>query len=429
MQNIKGFFAGFYEELTSMPWLTRPVAVLILLLPVALIIGRAAGDIVLSLTAVLFLISALKNKEWARFGQKWFIAGLCTWAYFMCSALFAEDVGVALGRAAPWIRFLVFALAIQTTFQKHSGLLKYFIVALSGVLGFVMFDALNQYFTGTGIFGHKMNGVRLTAPFNDMIVGIYLSALSPPLSALALHVLFQKQPVYSGEIIRRKLLAAVFLILTCATILFSGERMALALHMFGLGIMGIFYIRNWYIVGGAALLGLGSAGALFMAYKPLFNRYFEQTVAEVQKGQDSIFYLMYSSALRMFIDHPVFGIGLKNYRVLKGDYLEGSPQMVEHAMLVATHPHNYYLEFLAETGLVGTALILSIMVFWARSLWANAFWKQSPVLFGAFIAVFLKLWPLATTGSFFSNWNASIFWFLFGLSLIAVSVPQKHKAA
>ena len=58
----------------------------------------------------------------------------------------------------------------------------------------------------------------------------------------------------------------------------------------------------------------------------------------------------YKSALTMFMDNKLLGVGPKLFReyCLKDDYYFNQG--------CTTHPHNYYIQLLAETGVIGLCL-------------------------------------------------------------------------
>ena len=72
------------------------------------------------------------------------------------------------------------------------------------------------------------------------------------------------------------------------------------------------------------------------------------------------------AALHMFLDHPYLGVGPGNYPVLYTKYSEtvGLDPRNE-----ARPPHNLYLEALAETGVVGTLLLLALIGRALRGAW------------------------------------------------------------
>jgi O-antigen ligase len=92
-----------------------------------------------------------------------------------------------------------------------------------------------------------------------------------------------------------------------------------------------------------------------------------------------------------------------------------------------THPHNFYMQFLAELGLIGFALFTSIFIFTLYKLTrccylnfkktiSNREKGLSLILFG----VFMVMTPILPSGNFFNNWVMAITFLPIGfyLSLI-----------
>ena len=78
-----------------------------------------------------------------------------------------------------------------------------------------------------------------------------------------------------------------------------------------------------------------------------------------------------------------------------------------------THPHNYYLQILIETGLLGFIFLFSIYFYVIyRSfvnltrLLKNQYFSLTEVIILGFY--FTQLWPVMQHGSFFNNWNSII---------------------
>ena len=70
--------------------------------------------------------------------------------------------------------------------------------------------------------------------------------------------------------------------------------------------------------------------------------------------------------LRMVKAHPVVGVGSGNYTTAEPHYLLVSPGAIERADLLIDRPlvaHNIYLHVLAEMGVIGLALFLSVLGF------------------------------------------------------------------
>lgn len=81
-------------------------------------------------------------------------------------------------------------------------------------------------------------------------------------------------------------------------------------------------------------------------YSPSINELFSSTVEDgyVEGGGRGLWLL---AGVEQFLENPVFGVGFGRYNLL-GDY--------------STYPHNLFVEILCETGLVGFAVVFSILL-------------------------------------------------------------------
>ena len=108
--------------------------------------------------------------------------------------------------------------------------------------------------------------------------------------------------------------------------------------------------------------------------------------------------------------------GLKSFRVKCWEIL---PQI--DGLACSTHPHNYYLELLSETGLVGTITILIFfIILLIKSLdflsKKNYKTKSEKYLIIPMLIIFiLEIWPLKSSGSFFTTGIATFIWLLIGM--------------
>ena len=135
-------------------------------------------------------------------------------------------------------------------------------------------------------------------------------------------------------------------------------------------------------------------------------------------------YSHYITSIKVFKDHPLFGIGIKNFRNVshKKEYhgtgtgfYGGGP-----------HPHQTHLELLTETGLIGYLILMSIFIY-SLFLGIKEYFKTKNVyLASSIIFILVTFIPLIPSGSFFTTYTATIFWINYGF-LIGNSKLIKFK--
>ena len=147
----------------------------------------------------------------------------------------------------------------------------------------------------------------------------------------------------------------------------------------------------------------------------------------------------------MFKANPIFGIGIKNYRVAcekdiylskghmgtgygvspwKGHYNIGLKKYYEATC--SSHPHNLYLTWLSETGLIGFILFIFFLCTLALKIIKEKKYVYKDLIFIGLVASLIpKLIPMMPSLNFFSNWNAICFWFLIGWTLSYLPVNKK----
>ena len=219
------------------------------------------------------------------------------------------------------------------------------------------------------------------------------------------------------------LLGGVFLY----SILLMGRRGELLGAVISLGLLVLALCgkkqRRFLIIGGiiACVVGFGAIVLLLPWLKqfPVLHRYV-RTVEQMLNGQDftSGRLELYALALKAFAQRPIFGLGWDRfYTVIPESFQE------LHGQNLVEDAHNIYLQFLAETGLVGTPFLVAPMVY--------AYWlvcKQFSRLKGCNGAhqtarmlccvSFLVQSFLLVMGLFDPTFQKIVFWCFYGIALL-----------
>ena len=299
------------------------------------------------------------------------------------------------------------------------------------VIFFVVFDTYFQFFTGKNILGYEafeLSEIKRLSSFlkDEYKIGGYLV----PFSSIIIGFLF--------SIKNLNIFFKIFcLLLIFNLIFFTGERANL--YIFYLIIITFFLFSNLKIKIKSLLIFLIIINTFIINTfnKNLSNRAFDLTLkiitddkklllekknTEDKKSKPSdyhIFYLYqysahYLTAYKIFIDYPITGSGMKTFRkACKDDKYKSD--LPHDPWRCSTHPHNVVLEILSELGIVGFLLLLIFFIsvlFKFIKIYINT---KSNFLFSLILVFIFIYFPFVPRGSFFTNFNANIFWIITSL--------------
>ena len=446
---------------------TRLVQILFYTFPMWFIVGNLA----VSLNTLLFIVVSLfviqRQKLTFRFNNScWFLIAfflyffISTTIQFLSPGLFNETIknwpieNNPIFKSFFLIRFLILIFVIDTLFFNNILNLKKFFLFSLLCTSFVCFDILLQYATGFDIFGYKRQGSWNTGPFGDeWIAGGYLKNFS----FFSFFYILQtfKNKKFSN------LLSIFIITLHLVAALLSGNKMSMLLFLFGC-VLIILLIKNLRFVMSLSLIIFLSVFFLIFNkdsyegqnyYKQQYERFFgdfsitklikvtknlttkqdakKAEVNEAYKGSyisEEITLFRYSgynrifrTAFLMWKEQPLFGFGLKSFRIkcwsmLVKDNAERKIANRPQNISCSNHPHNYYLEFLSEAGIIGTGLMLIFFLILLKDSF-NYLIKYNQqnkpeinLLIPIIIVFFIEIWPIKSTGSFFTTWGATFFW-------------------
>jgi len=94
-------------------------------------------------------------------------------------------------------------------------------------------------------------------------------------------------------------------------------------------------------------------------------------------------------ALRIFLDAPIAGVGIGEFA--GSAFAAGLPREMTDTFQVWTSPHNEVLQLMAETGVVGAALVLAGVGAWCRGAWRRCRVSPQPASWWIVAAVGVEL--------------------------------------
>lgn len=409
MNNIvfKTFSAFLLDR--SIPKDITIFSLILLLIPIALISGPAIPDICLSLIALYFLLKSIFFKYWSYYRNPIVFGFLLFSLYGIIRSIFSEIPIDSLTHegSAFYFRYIFFSMGVWYLLDKNRYLSKCFLFIIIACLIAVGLDGIYQYVNGVNIFGfEKFSSNRLTGLFRDEpIIGRYISYFS----ILAVALIYQNFK-YS------KFLAfyTIFILIFSLVITFlSGERSPLFYLIFFMFIIFIYLPINSKL----KILGLFIPILLLFVFTQINPnaklRIIDMTIQQVSETKfpflpySSHHEAHYISAIKMFNDKPFFGVGTNTF------YKMCEKKEYEYNRLsCSSHPHNFYIQALAELGIFGFLLILSFFGYISFHLIKNTLQnffkknKHSSYDLTLFISIlFIFWWPVIPHMSLYNNWN------------------------
>ena len=405
---LNHYFQDMRNALAELTGWERGFHIFWLLGPFILLIERSPADAWLTILAITFAVRAAIKRDGAWLKVFWVKAAFLFWGVCLFSAAISATPVYALSEAFIWFRFPLFAMA--TAFWLGTDKRLLYAMLISTAIG--MFAMTGILIAEMLIEGQK--GGRLTWPYNDMVSGNYLSKVGLPAFTVMVALAIGAKPR----------LASFMGILSLVTIIMSvltGERINFLIRACGGMLAGLVWKPVWNRYGILILIEIMAIMAVFIAVPGMETRFVDALIHDVPTGPHSDYYRVMGGGLMAFHEAPIFGIGTANYRDLCAGILVGLDDF-----RCDNHPHNFYIQFLAETGFVGffTGIIMIGSIIWA-TFKAGLQNRDNVVAATAFVIPLGLFFPIASTADFFGQWNNIFMWSAIALSLAAINL---HKA-
>ena len=321
-----------------------------------------------------------------------------------------------------YLRYLLLFLIINKLLENNEFNTRIFFISCS-FFGFVVsVDTAIQYIFKKNLIGYPLyNGLRATSFFKEeLVVGGYIQKF---IIFFIFYLVSLKKNIKYNKI-TIIILFAIFSI----PIFFSLNRMPLVLYV--MAFILYFVLEKKFkeiLLILTLLISISILVVNFFDNKRVKSDFlkFKSEISSIVKNSPKLFFEInnnyhekssylrhFNTGVKIWKENKIFGNGFKSFR-LKCKYVKNQT--------CNTHPHNYFIEILVDTGLIGITLIYLIFILGIINFLKYYFKEKklnsrlTSIVF--FIIVFFELFPFRSTGSFFTTSVAYVFFIMLPIFL------------
>ena len=430
-------------------------AYLYLLIPLFLITGPAIPDITITFGGIFFLLWFFfyERKHDLIEKNNFFYITIIFWISLIFVSFFAINKEKSFQDSLIFIRILLIPICCYFVFFSNLRIFYYLSLFISILVVLISIDSIFQFYNyspkegfGKDILGFKSNWYgRLTGPFGkELIPGSYVSKF-----ALIGYVFF----LLNNNLRNVFWIQIIYLSSVLVVTFISGERMAFATYFLGMFVLLILLKENRRVIFFSIILGLIT---IFFIYKthPFYNDFKVIESNEYHQGlkieknipcdndidkvctkiiniqpnfikvisnfSSSAYGEIYLLALEMFKDNFITGIGINNYKLLCETNEYYKIKMVNYEC--ASHPHNIYLQWLTEGGLIVFFAFIIYLFTIVKLIISNVGLRKYKII--SLVLILILFWPIMSTGSLIKNWYGVSTFFIIGITLCISKIKE-----
>lgn len=388
----------------------------ICLIPVSLLISSGAAELSIIIISTFFFINFVYIKKKIFYNIDFILLSIF-WFSLILNLFFSLNKETSFARNLFFFRYILYIFSLIFIFNNKKNLNFVLIIWLI-LTTIVAFDIFFEFFNKKNILGLESSDPSRIASFlgKELKVGHFMFGFS----LISIGYLIDKSK--KNNLFHAFLIVLLMLFFTTSVIL-TGERSNTIKFIISLIIF--IFLSNNYIFKKKKIILLIILISLFSSY--LFSEKLKHRAKAIilptkdygliEAFKKTHHASHYYTAIKIFKEYPVFGIGNKNFReeCAKDIYYNNDYKYTEQRC--TTHPHQIYFEFLSEHGLIGSAIMLFV-IFYITIKGIKIYRKnKSMVHLGSISFTATQFIPLLPSGSFFTSWGAIIFWTNFAILL------------
>jgi len=383
--------------------------------PVAILMGNFSINLFILMTGGLFFFKFIKNKKNLNINKKTFFLLIFFLISLCINLIFTNNIYLSYQRVIKFLFVIFFILSfvfiIKNYFQNLDNIFKIW----SLIFLIVIIDLLIELSFGKNLLGQKaiMPGRLASFTGDESVIGGYF---------LGFCLIFLSYIYERKKDIKLNLLLAISLVIVSFLI---GERanfvktfIAIIIYIF------LVYRVDFKIKIFSFILIICLIPTSFLLLDNKYkHRYFNDIKLIFNENglknylDNSTYGSHRNVAKEIFLDNPVFGVGIKNFRIESANKKYDNLEHKYNYKRVSNHPHELYYEFLSETGIFGLICFL-IFIISSISLSLKNYLKQRNIYqLSGLIFIFVSILPIIPAGAFLSTMVSSIFWINYAIMI------------
>ena len=417
----------------------------VLIFPLIIVSGSASINITLFIISLISILLIIKKKDYFFF-KDYFVKFIIFFlAFIFINSLFQFYSIEFLIKSLGNYRYLFLTFGVFITLKNITKKSFSLFIYLNSILIILIgLDIFYQYNFGKDIFGllpgmcdeNLKNCVRFSGVFgSELIAGAYISQIG-----LLTLFLIKDNNIFKEKTLN-KTIQNTFILFLFLIILLTGERNALLIFLISIFLFFLFHkklkIRNILIYNFIFLIILFVLSLNSSSIKTRYINFLgvlnvEKEANFVEKIKNNPWGYHYQAAFELFLKKPLVGHGHKSFRykcsetTIDKDTIKRRHHYKDYRAC-SSHPHNYMMEFLSENGITGFLFyIIFILIIFFKILKARKHANNNYLLLGVGTLLLAILFPIKPSGSFFTTFNASIFFYLLGFFIYSTrQIKQK----
>ena len=375
--------------------------ILFSVIPLSIIIGPAVSIINILLIDLSFIVLVIYKKNYSFLKNKTIIYLLILYIYLIFNSFISIDYSEGIIRNLGFLRIIILFVAFNYFYNQKFFFEKMFKFWLT-IISIVIFDVFIEYIYGKNLLGYGgLYGNRIVSFFKDEpIVGGFINGFYLMLIGYLSNKYLYK---YKSIIF---FISTIFII----SIFLTGERSSSIKSL--LGILTFYAFLKEHPLKQKIVFFISSIILVFILIinsQYLKMRYYGQ-IEESIRNNNNIYLMLYRSGIEVFKANKLLGVGNKNYRIEAcGNNSKNQELKSKKLYICSTHPHQTYIEFLSEHGLVGSLIIFFILYKLIFSKILDTFRSKNNLQCGSLIYLLIVFVPLIPSGAFFSDYVLTIF--------------------